>query len=59
MTEEQLKAKELYRKMLYAIRKDATDSHKAKVCAILAVIVTTSPDIKIDWNKVIEDIKRL
>ena len=59
MTEEQIKAKELYRKMLYAIRKDATNSHKAKVCAILAVIITTSPDLKLDWNKVIEDIKKI
>lgn len=59
MAEEQIKAKELYRKMLYAIKKDATNSHKAKVCAILAVIITTSPDTKIDWEKVIEDIKRL
>lgn len=59
MTEEQIKAKELYRKMLYAIKKDATNSHKAKVCAILAVIITTSPDIKINWNQVVEDIKRL
>ena len=54
---EKIIAKELYRKMLYAGAKINTPEHIAKVRAIVAIKVITSPPQEINWEQVIKEIK--